>query len=261
MKRNTRYEVIKAVRSRIISLDLAPGAPISENELATNLGVSRTPVREALLILGEEHLVEIYPRIGTFVTLIDVQLVRDSHFIRESLELASLDQMTLPLTPESAENIAANLVAQEVAAQQNTAEFFRLDEEFHRLLMEAGGHAHAWHIVNNAKAHLDRARMLGLKKASPPINYYREHLSIFESLNDGKRNDARAMLRKHLSRIFDDIDTVAREHPHFFVADPNSNNSSTDRSANETQRYAYLAPHQRMQVHQARKAGPTNPQS
>ena len=110
MKRNTRFQVISELRSRIISLELPPGTSISENELATTLGVSRTPIREALLILAEEQLVEVFPRVGTFVTPVDVRLVKNSQFLREALELSSLDTLDLPLSEVDVERIEDNQI-------------------------------------------------------------------------------------------------------------------------------------------------------
>ena len=118
MKRNTRFQVISELRSRIVSLELPPGTSISENELATTLGVSRTPIREALLILAEEQLVEVFPRVGTFVTPVDVRLVKNSQFLREALEL-SLDTLDLPLSEVDVERIEDNLHDQERIAEQD----------------------------------------------------------------------------------------------------------------------------------------------
>ena len=65
--------MLEQLRRRITSLELLPGAPLSENELATQLGVSRTPVRESLIVLVEEGLVSVVPQVGTFVAPIDLR--------------------------------------------------------------------------------------------------------------------------------------------------------------------------------------------
>ena len=217
MKRNTRFQVISELRSRIVSLELPPGTSISENELATTLGVSRTPIREALLILAEEQLVEVFPRVGTFVTPVDVRLVKNSQFLREALELSSLDTLDLPLSEVDVERIEDNLHDQERIAEQDPDIFFKYDEEFHRLLMASAGHGRSWAFVSNAKAHLDRARMLGMKEASHPRKFYLQHVEIFEEIKAGNRGQARDLLQRHLRVVFDDIQTVAQAHPHLFI--------------------------------------------
>ena len=80
-----RAHVYTTLRDAIVSAQLAPGRQISENELASLLGVSRTPIREALQRLREERLVAIVPQLGTFVTHISEAAVSDAQFVREAL--------------------------------------------------------------------------------------------------------------------------------------------------------------------------------
>src|SRR3954462_11731135 len=87
---SVRDQTLEALRRRIISLELPPGEPLSENELAQELGVSRTPVRESLILLREEGLVQVFPQIGSFVSLVDLARVSEAQFIREAIECASL---------------------------------------------------------------------------------------------------------------------------------------------------------------------------
>src|ERR671937_3325528 len=83
-----RTQVYATLRDAIIRAELAPGRKLSENELANWLGVIRTPIREALVRLRDERLVEIVPQLGTFVTRISGTAVADAQFIREALECA-----------------------------------------------------------------------------------------------------------------------------------------------------------------------------
>src|ERR671930_1714505 len=85
-----RTQVYATLRDAIIRAELPPGRKLSENELATWLGVSRTPVREALVRLRDERLVAIVPQLGTFVTLISTEAVADAAFVREALECAAI---------------------------------------------------------------------------------------------------------------------------------------------------------------------------
>jgi DNA-binding GntR family transcriptional regulator len=78
------------LRRRIVSVDLKPGSILIEKELADEFGVSRTPVREALQRLAEEHLVDILPRSGTYVSRIDLRAVREALVIRQALERVSV---------------------------------------------------------------------------------------------------------------------------------------------------------------------------
>src|SRR5438309_7674848 len=87
---STSDQVYLALREAIVSAELEPGRRLSENELAELLGVSRTPVREALFRLRDERLVAIVPQLGTFVTLISPAAIEDAAFVREALECAAI---------------------------------------------------------------------------------------------------------------------------------------------------------------------------
>ena len=78
------------LRDAIVAAQLEPGRQLSENELAALLGVSRTPIREALQRLRDDRLVEIVPQLGTFVTRISENAVADAQFVREALECAAV---------------------------------------------------------------------------------------------------------------------------------------------------------------------------
>jgi len=92
---SVRDQTLETLRRRIISLQLPPGEPLSENELAQELGVSRTPVRESLILLREEGLVQVFPQIGSFVSLVDLGRVSDAQFVREAIECASLKEIVM----------------------------------------------------------------------------------------------------------------------------------------------------------------------
>src|SRR5690349_12947762 len=87
---NTRGEVYGRLRDAIVAAELEPGRQLSENELAEFFGVSRTPIREALVRLRDDRLVEIVPQLGTFVTRISEAAVSDAQFIRQALECAAV---------------------------------------------------------------------------------------------------------------------------------------------------------------------------
>ncbi|MFB7756619.1 GntR family transcriptional regulator, partial [Streptomyces sp. NPDC056121] len=157
-RESVRARVHTLLRARITSLELLPGAPLSENELAAELDVSRTPVREALILLGEESLVDVFPKLGTFVSRISVDAVLEAQFMREALELAALREAVTKSGAQDITALRAILDAQRAALKAGDADvFFEQDEAFHRRLMEASGHRTLWRTVATAKAHLDRA--------------------------------------------------------------------------------------------------------
>ena len=108
-RKTNRRAVYEDLRRRILALELQPGATLSENELAAELGVSRTPVRESLILLADEGLVQVFPKVGSFVSRVDPQRVADAQFLREAVELASLKD--LPPAGELDEDVLASLRA------------------------------------------------------------------------------------------------------------------------------------------------------
>src|SRR3954470_458112 len=108
-----RDQVYLALREAIVSAELEPGRRRSENALGDALGVSRTPVREALARLRDERLVAIVPQLGTFVTLLSDQAVADAAFVREALECSAI-RLAVPKVDEATlQDLQANLAAQD----------------------------------------------------------------------------------------------------------------------------------------------------
>ena len=98
--RNARDLAYHTVRSRIITMELKPGDPLNDRELAEELGISRTPMREALILLNNAHMVAIKPQSGTHVAPIDLHLMELEQFSRYTLEKEILTRMCGRLTPE-----------------------------------------------------------------------------------------------------------------------------------------------------------------
>jgi GntR family transcriptional regulator, rspAB operon transcriptional repressor len=212
-----REQTLETLRHEIISLQLAPGAALSENELAAEHGVSRTPVRESLILLQGEGLVHVYPQVGTFVSLVDPERVAEAQFIREAIECTSLESVAVPLTSADADSLTDNLDRQVAVADSNDIDaFFELDEEFHRTLLQIAGHGSAWRTVTAQKAHLDRARRLSLVNTRPLPTLVEQHRDVANALLAGDRGTAIDHLRTHLRAVFDDIAAIRAARPELF---------------------------------------------
>ena len=212
-----REQTLETLRREIISLQLAPGAALSENELAAEHGVSRTPVRESLTLLQGEGLVQVYPQVGTFVSLVDPERVAEAQFIREAIECTSLDSVAPPLASGDVDSLTDNLRRQvAVADRDDTDAFFELDEEFHRTLLRIAGHESAWRTVTSQKAHLDRARRLSLVHTRPLPTLVEQHRTVADALIAGDKANAISHLRTHLRAVFDDIAAIRTARPELF---------------------------------------------
>lgn len=216
--RRLATKVFDAVRADILSGALAPDAQLSEADLSERLGVSRTPVREALIKLSEDGLVRIVPQVGTFVAPISFEAVREAQFIRESLE-CSLIIDTARLAGEAAiRRMRANLVEQDGAVADNDWErFFLLDEALHADFADASGHTMAWRMVQQCKTHMDRIRKVSFRMPHHMGQLARQHADIVDAVARGDAAAAQMALRGHLREIFATLDKLglARLQPQY----------------------------------------------
>ncbi|MGI5950472.1 MAG: GntR family transcriptional regulator [Brooklawnia sp.] len=214
---SVRQGVYEELLRRITTLELPPRAPISENELARELGVSRTPVRESLLKLRAEGLVKVYPQIGSFVTHVDPEQVRTAQFIREAIECTSLSYCPVEeLTDEDFEPVLHTLTEQRAAMDSDDlSKFLKYDAQFHQELMTICGHERAWPAVVAARIHLDRARTLGLR-IRPLGSLIDQHELIVEQLRAGQVDAAVDELRDHVRLVLADLDALVESTPEVF---------------------------------------------
>src|SRR4051794_7787252 len=158
---SARDQAYAVLRAAIVGADLEPGRRLSENQLAELIGVSRTPVRDALARLRDERLVAIVPQLGTFVTFIDEDAVADAHFVREALEVGAVRIAATRADAAAVAALEANLGRQEQAVAADDAErFAELDDDFHHQLCDLSGRSVAWRLSERARGQLDRVRLL-----------------------------------------------------------------------------------------------------
>jgi GntR family transcriptional regulator, rspAB operon transcriptional repressor len=212
-----RDQVYVALREAIISAELEPGRRLSENELADRLGVSRTPVREALVRLRDERLVAIVPQLGTFVTLISPDAVADAAFVREALECSAIRLATERAEPRDLEELQVNLAAQERALERDDTEAFdTLDEALHRTLCELSGREIAWALSRRANGHLDRVRRLSLPEPGYLAEMVAEHQEVVAAVAERDPSRAEAALRHHLRMVTSTLPAIRAAHPDYF---------------------------------------------
>jgi GntR family transcriptional regulator, rspAB operon transcriptional repressor len=218
-RRNTLSMQVHAVlRSEIIAGRLAPRAMLSEQEIASNFGISRTPVREAMIKLAEEGLVEIFPQYGSFVAPIKLRDVFDSQFAREALECAAVEKAVERLDAPQERELRA-IIARQRALQrpQQRDLFFRADEDMHMLILRIAGHGNAWHFVESAKGQMDRVRHFAITIVRKQASTLAEHETVVDRLLARDRNGAVDAMRTHLRAIFRTIEMLRNEKSEYFA--------------------------------------------
>jgi DNA-binding GntR family transcriptional regulator len=218
-----RAQVYLALRDAIVSADLAPGRRLSENELAALLGVSRTPVREALQRLREERLVEIVPQLGTFVTRISETAVSDAQFVREALECAAVRGAALRARDQDLAALDA-IIARQDAAEETAdfARFYVLDDELHHALCDLSGHEIAWSLSQRAKGHLNRVRRLSLPEPGYLMEMISEHRAVVAAVAERDPDAAEHALRHHLRMVLSTLPAIRAQHPDYFESEEES---------------------------------------
>ena len=210
-------QVTRALRRAIVTMLLKPGEMLSEQEIATRLGVSRQPVREAFIKLGEAGLLRVLPQRGTLVVKISLAAVEDARFIREAVECAVAREAALRRPRELLPALADNLVRQRRAARaKDVTAFFSLDEEFHRQLAQGAGRPLAWTIVEDVKPQMDRVRFLSMEDATPLRVLVDQHVAVAEAVRAGDAEAAEAAMRAHLAEILRSLPQIAERHPELF---------------------------------------------
>lgn len=212
----TSDRVYDALVSAIRHLRLPPGCALSENDLAAQLNVSRTPLREAIARLVEGGLVQVVPQVGTRVSLISLREVEEARFVRESLEVAAFEAACL----NDHRDVAALrelLAVQDAAASNEDFEaFFTADEALHGQVFAAAGYPGAWQAVQRMKVHLDRLRHLNQADVATIRALVADHTAIVDALAAGQLIAGREVIRAHARRASDRAPALLAEHPHFF---------------------------------------------
>lgn len=196
-----------------------PGTVLSRAELAAQFGLSQTPIRDALIKLGEEGLVDIFPQHATVVSRIDAAAATQAQFLRRSIEAEVV--RTLAGSPDAV--LIAQLRAQidvQTALTGSTAylEFIAADRAFHRLMYEAAGVPDLFDLVRQRSGHVDRLRMLNLPSIGKQRAIVRDHRRIVDAIAGSDAEGAQSSLREHLSGTLSQIDAIRRAHPGYFTA-------------------------------------------
>ncbi|WP_281886317.1 GntR family transcriptional regulator [Paenibacillus sp. YYML68] len=220
-RRTLGEQVYESIREGIVSIRLAPGTYIYENELSEQLGVSRTPIREAIRMLASEQLLEVLPQRGTQIALISEQKVQETRFVREHLELGAFRLAARRWNAQAHEPYrqrCEQLLEQQLAAvrSDDLALFLQLDESFHRSILEVTGNTTLLQVVNHMRGHLNRIRYLSLKQFKHAERLVEEHAFLLRSIQAGDEEQAAALLAAHFGKLDDELPELRRTYPQYF---------------------------------------------
>ena len=211
-----RDYALRNIKENIISLELAPGSQISENELAAEMGLSRTPVREALIELSKVGILETQPQRRSTVSLIDHDLVEESRFMRYQLECAVAELVCEMAGPVDIERLNANIRLQSFYLDGTYPnELMALDNQFHGMLFEIAKKSRVFQLIQNLSIHFDRVRGLALS-SEKDLKVVQDHQELVEFIRKGDGAAARELMGVHLNRYRIDAAEIRGIYPQYF---------------------------------------------
>ena len=202
-KQPLRDQVYGLVRNLILTGTIKPGEVIDEKLIAAQLRISRTPVREAVKKLSDEHLVDVIAQSGTRASKIDRHEVEQAFLIRRALETESAAQAATRMSDHHADILSDSLLRQAKAIERkHFNEAIVQDDHFHRYIAEISDLPRLWKSVEISKAQLDRCRHLLLPRSGEGETTLEQHREIIRALNSKNSSRARQAMATHLESAY-----------------------------------------------------------
>ena len=199
--RNRGEMVFDVLKREILDLELKPGQSIIENEICARFEVSRTPVRDALQRLQEQGFVHTVPYSGTYVTLLNLNNIRQMIYMRMAVESMVLRDFLEISTPMLLEDIRYMIRKQQLLIEQpgfEAEQFYRMDAQMHALWFEATNKMKVWGVIQEQQLHYTRFRMLDFVTETDFTRIIKEHTELFDLIQAKDMNRLEKALSAHL---------------------------------------------------------------
>ena len=215
---NTKHYIYRILKMNIMTLNIKPGTIISEADIREVLDVSRTPIRESIVRLSEELLMNVYPQKGSFVSLIDLKIVEEAYFMRKILEKEVLKLAVKNFSEEGIKELEKNLKFQNIISQveEDHSELFFLDNEFHRIIYKEVQKEKVWNSIQSLSTHYDRVRFLDAVEKTNLVPTLEQHREIIDIIKNKELEKVEPMVDLHLSNFKNKIDYLIKKHPDYF---------------------------------------------
>lgn len=215
---STREFVYRFLKTNIMHLRMPPGTSLTEQDIATLLSVSRTPVREAFIQLSQEHLLDILPQKGTYVSLINLDSVEESKFMRETLEKAVIKIACRQFPPDRLFELQSCISIQELCLQEtNYLKFYELDELLHRTIFSGCKKERIWNAIQQMNTHYNRVRLLNLASSHDFNELLEQHKNLVQSIRDQDAALGGKTIALHLNKVRMDLIQLSEEYSTYFT--------------------------------------------
>lgn len=215
---NYQDEAYEAIKTKILRLELRPGERIAQKKIQAELKIGATPIREALLRLRRDGLLEVFPQSGTYVSKIDVDKVYQARFVRESIEKLVVSEAITKITPEQLAELHKLIRLQEFYLHSNDYNnFFDLDEAFHRTFYEIDNKQFVWEWLQVVNLQFNRFRYLRLEESDLDWDQiFDDHNAIVDAVVNKQAPRAERTVGRHLHMVDEDIKVALDLHPDYF---------------------------------------------
>ena len=208
----------KCLLQNIVSCQLYPGEQIYDDELSEAFSVSRTPVREVLIELKERKLVDIRSKRGTFVSLIDPDLVEEIRHLRAVLEEEVAASACSSFDENDIRDLRENVDLWRAAIdRQDQQKIMELDKAFHRILYLRAGFPNWYDLVESYAPHFDRTTSLSFR-VLPKDRILSDHMALVDAIASGDIDAARSLAHRHMERYNENIGEIRKVYPDYFLS-------------------------------------------
>lgn len=212
-KENGREYALRMLKNNIINLNLLPGSILNEKEITDQLGISRTPVREAVMELSKGKIIDIFPQSKSRIALIDYGLVEEARFMRTVLECAVVPVVCRTAKPEEIAALEENVLLQKFYLENRMpVKLLELDDEFHQELFKIAGKQQVFLLMETLMIHFDRVRSMSLETVKD-LKTVDDHKNILAALKEKNETEAVKRMEQHLIRYRIDEEELRRRYP------------------------------------------------
>lgn len=217
--RNAAVQVFEHLREQIVTLALKPGTVLPRNALSDYFGLSQTPIRDALMRLEEERLVDIFPQHATRISAIDIESARQAHFLRLSVELEIVRTLALSHEAGLIANLENLLAQQTLCVSRGDLEGFVVaDQAFHRQLYTAADMDELWTLMRARSGNIDRLRRLHVALNGKAQSVLTEHAAMTAAIRQGDPAAADVCVRRHLTGTLSALSALRTQYPGYLIS-------------------------------------------
>lgn len=202
-KASLTERIYRSIREAILRNGLRPGAALAEHELGKKFGVSKTPVREALIRLAHEGFVTVSPRKGVFVATVSMEDLRELFAIRSALEGLACEQAAGRIPPQRLASLRKEFT--DAARARNERQLFRLGVRLHELIIEAAGNKRLAALLETMRAQIARYSNMASQLPDQTDKSLRDHLRVIDALERGDGQAAKRLIQEHILAVKENL--------------------------------------------------------